>query len=128
MKEKKGAGFVATWAGVLLAVLTAVVYSAIYASTRYMSWKAVGFIAAGAVVTALLLLMGKLLRFAPSVLFATFTVGTMFFIYHIYFFISSVMVGIQFSGFPPEFFVTAVLYGLTLVVSIIAVFLPMKKG
>ena len=43
--------------------------------------------------------------------------------YDIYFYISSVATGIQFSGFPLEFFVNAVLYGLSLVLSIACVFM-----
>ena len=47
----------------------------------------------------------------------------LFYVYYIYFYISSVVTGIQFSGFPLEFYVNVVLYAASLVLSIACVFM-----
>lgn len=129
MKEffaNKKYGFYVTLATILLAIVTLIVYVSIYSSTRYMSWEAFWIILVGAVLSVVLILL-KQYRFAPALLLTANFVGMLFFIYHIYFFVSSAVVGIQFSGFPPEFFVNIVFYVLTLVVSIAAVFLPQAE-
>lgn len=106
-----------------LSVITAAVYAIIYASTRFMSWEAFWFLLGGAVAVIPLLLLKKP-RFAPTVLLATGFIGCMFYVYDIYFFVSSVVVGIQFSGFPPTFFVNIVFFVATIIADITAVFLP----
>lgn len=106
-----------------LSVITAAVYAIIYASTRFMSWEAFWFLLGGTVVVLPLLLLKKP-RFAPTVLLTTGFIGCMFYVYNIYFFVSSVVVGIQFSGFPPTFFVNIVFFVATIIADIAAVFLP----
>ncbi|MBQ1490609.1 MAG: hypothetical protein IIZ39_01510 [Blautia sp.] len=122
-EKKKGAGRAVTVLGMILALVAAGVYAAIYASTRYMSWMTVVCLVAGVLLTGLLLAFRQY-RFAPTVLFVAVTVGIMFYVYHIYFFISSVVVGIQFSGFPPSFFVGIACFVVALAVSIAAIFVP----
>ena len=56
-------------------------------------------------------------------LFAGMTLSLLFYVYYIYFYISSVVTGIQFSGFPLEFYVNVVLYVASLVLSIACVFM-----
>lgn len=107
----------------VLSAITAAVYAIIYSSTRFMSWEAFWFLIGGAAVSLCLLLL-KQSRFVPTILLATGFVGCMFYVYDIYFFVSSVVVGIQFSGFPPTFFVNIVFYVLTIAADIVAVFLP----
>ena len=99
------------------------VYAAIYASTRFMAREAL-LCMTGGVLLGLVLLFTNHERFAPSALLVGNFLGLLFYIYHIYFFVSSVVTGIQFSGFPPEFFVNAVMFGIALVLSIVCVFLP----
>ncbi len=124
--SEKGAGLKVTVLGIVLALAAAVVYAATYASTRYMSWEAVGLLGVGAVLTAILLFL-KQYRWAPTVLFVAVTLAIMFYVYDIYFFISSVAVGIQFSGFPPSFFVVIACFVVALAVSIAAIFVPFEK-
>lgn len=121
--QGKKPGFYVTLAAIIMSVLTAIIYALIYASTRYMSWEAFGILMGGAVL-ALALVLVKLERFAPVVLLATTVIGCMFYVYDIYFFISSVAVGIQFSGFPPEFFVNIVAFVGAIALAIASVFVP----
>jgi len=121
--QGKKPGFYVTLAAIGLSVVTAIVYALLYASTRYMSWEAFGILMGGAVLAAALLVL-KLERFAPVVLLASTVIGCMFYVYDIYFFISSVMVGIQFSGFPPEFFVNIAFFVAAIALSVAAIFVP----
>ncbi len=116
-------GFYVTLACMLLSVITSVVYVSIYSSTRFMSWAAFAFILVGVVLTAGLIAF-KQYRFAPALMLATNFVGLLFYVYYIYFFVSSVMVGIQFSGFPPEFIINVIFFVLMLVASVVCVFMP----
>lgn len=118
----KTLGFRVTLVTMVLSLVTALVYLAIYSSSRYMSWQAFGIMVAGVVVAAVLIAL-KQVRFAPSALLLGDFLSLLFYVYYIYFYISSVATGIQFSGFPLEFFVNAVLYGLSLVLSIACVFM-----
>lgn len=115
--------FMASVVTMAVALLTIIIYTLLYSSTRYMAWESVGFIVSGAVLAAALLVL-KQTRFVPSLLLVANTIGAMFFVYHIYFFISSVAVGIQFSGFPPEFFASVVLFVVTVLCSAVSVFMP----
>lgn len=126
MFQNKPKGFYALLGCMALSLVTVIVYASIYASTRYISWTGFWTMLAGIVVSAVLVVC-KLQRFAPSVLLVTNFVALLYHVYYIYFFISSVVTGIQFSGFPPEFFVNFVLFGLTLVMSIACVFLPVEE-
>ena len=73
---------------------------------------------------ALVLIFLKQFRFAPSLLMVADFLAVLFYIYHIYFYISSVAAGIQFSGFPPEFFVNIVFLVVTVALSVVCVFMP----
>ena len=120
--SNKPLGFRVTLVTMALSLVTALVYLAIYSSSRYMSWQAFGIMVAGVAVAAVLIGL-KQVRFAPSALLLGDFLSLLFYVYYIYFYISSVATGIQFSGFPLEFFVNAVLYGLSLVLSIACVFM-----
>lgn len=118
----KPLGFRVTLVTMALSLVTALGYLAIYSSSRYMSWQAFGIMVAGVAAAAVLIGL-KQVRFAPSALLLGDFLSLLFYVYYIYFYISSVATGIQFSGFPLEFFVNAVLYGLSLVLSIACVFM-----
>lgn len=122
LMANKPLGFRVTLVTMALSLVTALVYLAIYSSSRYMSWHAFGIMVAGVAVAAVLIGL-KQVRFAPSALLLGDFLSLLFYVYYIYFYISSVATGIQFSGFPLEFFVNAVLYGLSLVLSIACVFM-----
>lgn len=118
----KPVGFRVTLVTAVLSLITALVYMAIYSSSRYMSWQAFGIMVAG-VVLAVALIALKQERFAPSALLVGDFLSLLFYVYYIYFYISSVVTGIQFSGFPMEFFVNIALYAVSLVLSIACVFM-----
>lgn len=118
----KPLGFRVTLVAAALSLVTALVYLAIYSSSRYMSWQAFGIMIAGVVLTVVLIAL-KQERFAPSMLLVCDFLSLLFYVYYIYFYISSVVTGIQFSGFPLEFYVNVVLYVASLVLSIACVFM-----
>lgn len=118
----KPLGFRVTLVAAALSLVTALVYLAIYSSSRYMSWQAFGVMIAGVVLTVVLIAL-KQERFAPSMLLVCDFLSLLFYVYYIYFYISSVVTGIQFSGFPLEFYVNVVLYVASLVLSIACVFM-----
>ena len=126
MKGLQGGKFYVTLIAMIVAVATAAVYAVCYSATRYMSWAAFAILLVG-VVLALALLALKMVDITPWLLLGTGVVGTMFFVYYIYFFISSVAVGIQFSGFPPEFFAVVILFALTVLTAAVAIFVPQSK-
>lgn len=118
----KPLGFRVTLVATALSLVTALAYLAIYSSSRYMSWQAFGIMIAGVVLTVALIAL-KQERFAPSALLVGDFLSLLFYGYYIYFYVSSVVTGIQFSGFPLEFFVNIVLYAASLVLSIACVFM-----
>lgn len=118
----KPLGFRVTLVATALSLVTALAYLAIYSSSRYMSWQAFGIMIAGVVLTVALIAL-KQERFAPSALLVGDFLSLLFYGYYIYFYVSSVVTGIQFSGFPLEFFVNIVLYVASLVLSIACVFM-----
>ena len=126
MKEvfkNKAIGFRLTLVCIVFSLVTAAVYASIYSSTRYMSWAAVASIVIGVVLTAGLILAHQY-RFAPTALMVCNFLALLFYIYYIYFFISSVVTGIQFSGFPLEFYVNIVFFAVMIILSVVCVFLP----
>ena len=118
----KPLGFRVTLVATALSLVTALAYLVIYSSSRYMSWQAFGIMIAGVVLTVALIAL-KQERFAPSALLVGDFLALLFYGYYIYFYVSSVVTGIQFSGFPLEFFVNIVLYAASLVLSIACVFM-----
>lgn len=130
MKEyfaDKKTGFYVTLAAALISIITLIVYAVGYGRTRYMSWEAFWIVLIGIVVAAALVAL-KLYRFAPAVLFGANTLALCFFAYHIYFFVSSVVYGIQFSAFPPEFIASVVMFVLAIISSIVAIFMKQTDG
>ena len=117
-------GFYVLLSSMLLSLITMIVYAASFGRTRYMSWAAFAVLLVGIVLAAVLIVF-KFQRFAPALMFVVTLVALMLFIYYIYFFVSSVMTGIQFSGFPPEFFATVIFFALSLVTSIVSIFTPL---
>ncbi|MCR5396811.1 MAG: hypothetical protein K6E64_05010 [Lachnospiraceae bacterium] len=124
--QDKAKGYLFTVAAMIAAVVTGVVYTIIYSSTKYYSREGIAIIIVGVILSAVLLAL-KLQRFAPTVMLVSSFISLLFHVYYIYFYISSVVTGIQFSGFPVSFFVNFVLFGITLILSIISVFLPTEK-
>lgn len=120
--SNKAIGFKATILAMLVSVVSIIVYAVIYSSTRYMSWPAVGIMAAG-IVASFCLILTRQYRFAPAVLLAGDFIGFLFYVYYIYFYVSSVVTGIQFSGFPVGFFVNIAFMLVSVVLCVICVFM-----
>lgn len=124
--KNKNYGFYVTLAAAVLAIVTDIVYSVNYGQSMYMSWVGFVMLLIGVVGTIVLVLL-KQTRFAPTAMMFFAFIGTLFFIYYMYFFISSALTGIQYAGLPPQFLATAILFIITLVVSVAAVFMPQEK-
>lgn len=120
--QNKTLGFWVTLIATGVSLITSIVYLMIYSNSRYMSWESFGIMLAGVALTIVFILL-KQYRFAPSVLLVTDFLSLLFYVYYIYFYISSVVTGIQFSGFPLSFFINIVLYAISLVLSIACVFM-----
>lgn len=129
MKEyfsDKKYGFFVTLGAMLLSIITAIVYSCIYAKTKFMSWAAFAIILVG-VVGAAALIVFKLYRYAPALLLVANFVGFLLYVYYIYYYVSATLVGIQFSGFPSSFVANVVFFALTLTASIACTFMAQVK-
>lgn len=124
--QNKKLGFKVTLFTLVLSLVSSLVYFFIYSSSRYMSWQAFG-IMLGGIVLSILLIALKLYRYAPSMLLVGNFLAFLFFAYYIYFYVSSVVTGIQFSGFPMSFFVNLTMFLLSLLFSIVAVFMPQTE-
>ncbi|MBP5153687.1 MAG: hypothetical protein ILP12_01595 [Lachnospiraceae bacterium] len=120
----KKIGFWFTLCTAALTLITAIVYRAIYQGSNYLSVLAFWLLIGGAVVSVALLFVG-LERFAPAVLFAAVTVAFCYYIYYIYFYISSAAYGIQ-TTFTAPFFVNAAFFVLTLIACFVLIFIPHK--
>lgn len=130
MKEffkDKSYGFFVTLALMTLSVATMIIYASVYGGTRFMSWAEFAVVVAG-VVLSIALIACKQYRWVPALLLTTNFLGLLLYIYYIYFHVSVVLVGIQSAGFPPEFFVNAVFFALTLIVSVANVYMPQTKA
>ncbi|MBO4989449.1 MAG: hypothetical protein J6D37_03860 [Clostridia bacterium] len=126
MKEffkNKKFGFYVTLALVALFIITAIVYSNSYGNTAFMSWPAFIVLLVGAGLTVVLVAL-KQDRFAPALALATSVVALCLYILDIYYFISSIAYGIQFSGIPVELIATMVLFIGTMIVAIANIFFP----
>lgn len=126
LMQNKAPGFRLTLVSILFSLVTAIVYAVIYSHSRYMSWAAFWVMLAGAALTVALIFL-KQYRFAPALLMTTNFLSLLLFVYYIYFYISSVATGIQFSGFPPEFFVNIAFYVVALMLSVVCVFMKQTK-
>ena len=116
--EGKRFGFYVTLALIVLSIAMAAVYAGCYQATSYMSWKVFGCALGGALL-ALAFSFTKLAGWSNAV-------GLLFYIYSIYFYVSSVLVGIQGSVFSIQFLIcTGGLAGL-FVLNLINVFLKQE--
>lgn len=124
--EGKRAGFYVTLVLIALSLLLAAVYALTFRASSYMSWRAFGAIVAGAVL-ALALGFTNLANWSNAVVALGDFIGLLLYAYASYFYVSSVMVGIQGSRFSPQFiFVTAGLAVLFLA-NLVNVFLGQVK-
>ena len=120
-------GFYVTLGTVVLSVVTAIVYAALYSNTpRFMSWPAFAVILAGGVL-ALILLLLRFGQIASAVVALADLAGLLLFIRVIYNYVVVVMAGIDLSSFEARFIVCTVLFVLSLAAGIVSVFSRQTK-
>lgn len=122
----KAAGFYVTVAAAVLALVTAIVYQVSYSANQYYSSTIfIAFLVALPAAAVLVLL--KLDNFAPAALAAATGVGTLAFVYAMYYDVSVVMVGIDKSSFDPAFILCAVLMLVSFLLSEVALYMKKTK-
>ncbi len=126
LMQGKSRGFCLTLALIVLSIVMAVVYAVLYSKSSYMSWKAFWAIIIGAVL-ALALAFTKLAKWSNAVVALGDFLGLLLYVYGIYFYVSSVMVGIQGSRFSSQFMVVTVGLAALFVLNLINVFLRQVK-
>lgn len=124
--KNKSLGFYVTLALIVATVAVSLVYTALYHSSRYMSWIAMAAMLIGAAL-ALVLAFTPQAKWACAVLALGNFIGLLFYIYGIYFYVSVVMVGIQASTFNWQFQLCTILFAAMLVLNLINVFLKQVK-
>lgn len=124
--RNKSYGFYVTLVLIAATVAVALVYTALYHSSRYMSWTAMAVMLVGAALSLVLALTPQA-KWACAVLALANFVGLLFYIYGIYFYVSVVMVGIQASTFNWQFQLCTVLFVAMLVLNLVNVFLKQVK-
>ena len=129
MKKKlfqdKSYGFYVTLVLIALSILMAIVYAALYRSSSYMSWKAFAAILVGA--GALVLAFTKFAKWSNVFVALGDFAGLLLYAYAIYFYVSSIMVGIQGSSFSSQFIIVTAGLAVLFVVNLINVFLKQVK-
>lgn len=124
--QNKASGFRATLGCIVLSIVTVAAYATIYSGTRFISWAGFAIMLIGILAAAVLVLQ-KMHRFAPAVLLVGNFLGLLFHVHSIYFYISSVVAGIQFAGFPLDFYVNFILMGLSVALSVACIFMPVDE-
>ena len=124
--EGKKSGFYVTLVLIALSIVMAIVYAVLYRSSSYMSWRAFAAILVGAVL-ALGLGFTKLAKWSNAVVALGDFLGLLLYIYAIYFYVSSIMVGIQGSRFSWQFLVVTVGLAVLFVLNLVNVFLKQVK-
>ena len=125
--KRKGIGFYLTLCVAVLAIVTAVIYAVSYANyAGQMSWLAFGLLIGGAVCAVALHCLGKG-NWAPWVLAAAIFVSVLLYIQCMYNYVVVVMVGIDLNSFSPQFITCSVLLCVSLVLSIVNIYLKQQK-
>ena len=123
---RRGAGFWIAAAAALLAFATSIVYRVSYAGNMFYSFTVFLLLLLCLPVPSVMFLT-KTDGFAPAVLTALTAAALLAFIYATYFDISVVLVGIDKTGFDPEFIVCAVLITLSFLLSEVSVYTKYRK-
>lgn len=128
MKEilaNKRCGFYVTIALALLSIGTAAFYALRFGKYVAMSWPAFANLIGGAVVAVALAFMGKG-KWGPWVQFATIFNAVLLFITTQYTYVAVVLVGIDLNEFSPQFIISSVLLVVSLLVSIVNIYLKQE--
>ena len=124
--QDKSYGFYVTLVLIALSILMAIVYAVLYRSSSYMSWKAFAVILVGA-GAALVLAFTKFAKWSNVFVALGDFAGLLLYAYAIYFYVSSIMVGIQGSSFSSQFIIVTAGLAVLFVVNLINVFLKQVK-
>lgn len=124
---EKCPGFYVMLAAAILAIVTAIAYAVSYSTlTQYLSWSAVVLLIGGAIV-AVVLAFTNLDELGTGILALCSLIAMLMYVKLIYYYVSVVIVGIDVQSFDMAFITSAVLFVLTFVVSVVAIFVPKTK-
>lgn len=128
--QNRSYGTYVTLGALVVSIIAAIVYAACYHNLpRFMSWGAIIAIIVGVVASLILMIPNnKLLNeVAPGVIAVCDLVAVCLFIQAIYNYVVVVMVGIDLHSVDASFVVTTTFLSLSLVASIVSIFLPQSK-
>lgn len=125
--RNKSVGFYLTLCLAVLAIVTAIFYAVSYANyVGFMSWPAFWLLVLGAVGAVALSFVG-FGKYAPWLQAATIFISLLLYINCLYSYVVVVLVGIDLSSFSPQFIICSVLFVLSLVLSIVNIYLKQEK-
>lgn len=128
--KDRSLGFYVTCCAAILSIVTASVYAGCYHNQpRFMDWTAFVVMLVGAIAGLVLALpkMKLVNELAAAVIGVTVLVGLCLFIQALYNYVAVVMVGIDIDHFDPAFIASAALLVVSLIASVVAVFMPKAK-
>lgn len=124
--KNKPVGFYVTLGTIGLTLITAIAYLLCYNNTdNFNLWSFIVLLVSA--VAAIVLVVLKQHKYAPYSLGLLNFLALLFYIYGIYYYVSVVLVGIDLDHFEPEFFVSTILFVLTIGASIATIFLKQDK-
>lgn len=127
----KTVGFYVLLASIVLTLATAFTYlgccgNGIVGYETYNVWAFVLLLVSAAI--SLCLVAFKQKKFAPYVLGLLNFGALLFYVYGIYYYVSVVLVGIDLDHFEPAFFISTILFVLTLGTSVSTIFMKLEEG
>ena len=122
----KTVGFYILLATIFLTLVTAFAYLGCYNNTDNFNVWAFIILLASSVISICLVVL-KQHNYTPYVIGFLNFLALLFYVYGIYYYVSVVLVGIDLDHFEPEFFVSTILFVLTLGASISTIFMKLEK-
>lgn len=124
--KNKPVGFFVTLGTIGLTLVTAIAYLLCYNNTdNFNLWSFIVLLVSA--VTGIVLVILKQHKYVPYTLGLLNFISLLFYIYGIYYYVSVVLVGIDLDHFEPEFFVSTILFVITIGTSIATIFLKQDK-
>ncbi len=125
--QNKRLGFYFTLATSAFFLLVALIYFLIYRGTNELNIGACVALIVSAVIAIGVSFIPKWGRFSRFFLLVGGAIGTSFWAYGIYYYVSVVIADIDLHGYSAEFIATAILFGLSIILPIANLFLPFEK-
>ena len=120
--SKKPVGFYVSLGTAVLALITSIAYLICYNNTdNFNVWAFIVLLVSFAAAVVLVVL--KQFKIVPYALGLLNFVAMLFYVYGIYYYVSVVLVGIDLDHFEPQFFVSTILFVLTVGASVAAIFM-----